>query len=83
MPSPQDWDEPLTALRWHWGSAYLIDNPVPGVWTARRRDTHATLRADTALGLRDRIVADYAARPVPRPLDEDAEKDRLHLAPES
>jgi hypothetical protein len=61
-------DEPLDALRWHWGEAYQVHNPEPGVWIAVRRDNHATLRSDTPLGLRERIIADYCARPVPRDL---------------
>jgi hypothetical protein len=61
-----DWDDPLGALHWHWGSAYAICNPEPSVWLAVRRDDHQTLRDQTPLGLRDRIIADYAARPVSR-----------------
>ena len=63
-----DWDEPLDALRWHWGSAYIINCPGAGRWIAERRDTHETLRADTPLGLRDKIIADYTANPVRRDL---------------
>lgn len=61
-----DWSEPLAALRWHWGEAYVISHPDHDVWIAQRRDTHETLRADTPLGLRDRIIADYLARKVSR-----------------
>ena len=61
-----DWDEPLQALRWHWGEAYIINCLGLGAWMAERRDTHETLRAGTPLGLREHIIADYAARPVPR-----------------
>ena len=39
-----------------------------GRWTAERRDTHETLRDQTPLGLRDQIIADYAARKVRRGL---------------
>lgn len=60
------WANPLAALRWHWGEAYVISCAEPGNWIARRRDTHETLRADTPLGLRDKIIADYVARKVPR-----------------
>jgi hypothetical protein len=42
--------------------------PRLGKWTAERQDTHETLRADSAEELRDKIVADYTARPVPRDL---------------
>jgi hypothetical protein len=64
-----DWDEPLDALRWHWGEAYIINCVGPGKWLSERRDTHDTLRDETPLGLRDRIIADYAARPVSRQFD--------------
>src|SRR5260370_349128 len=37
-----------------------------GKWTAERRDTHETLRDETPLGLREKIIADYASRRVPR-----------------
>jgi len=60
------WDEPLDALKWHWGSAYSIHHPGPDVWLAQRRDTYETLRDETPAGLRNRIVADYSARPVSR-----------------
>ncbi len=61
-----DWDEPLGALRWHWGEAYIINCLGLADWTAERRDTHAMLRHQTPLGLRERIIADYTARPVSR-----------------
>ena len=61
-----DWDEPLDALRWHWGEAYVINRLGLGRWTAERRDTHETLRDQTPLGLRDKIISDYSARKVPR-----------------
>jgi hypothetical protein len=56
----------LESLRYGWGSAYLIEHPEPGTWLAVRRDDHTTLRADNPVALRDAIMADYAARPVPR-----------------
>jgi hypothetical protein len=56
----------LGALRWHWGDAYIICRPELEVWLAERRDDHETLQATTPLGLRDRILANYTARPVPR-----------------
>jgi hypothetical protein len=56
----------LTALRWHWGSAYIISRLAPGTWIAQRRDTRQTLRADHPEKLRQQIRADYFARPVPR-----------------
>lgn len=61
-----NWDEPLDALRWHWGSAYVINCLDLGKWTAERRDTHETLRDESPLGLRSKIIADYASRQVPR-----------------
>lgn len=60
------WDEPLAALRWHWGSAYFIYFVAPGKWIARRQDTGDTLRADGPEQLRKAITSDYLARPVPR-----------------
>lgn len=56
----------LEELRHHWGSAYVIGHPEPDVWVAQRRDDRVVLRADTPEELRDRIIADYTARPVPR-----------------
>ena len=61
-----DNDVPLEALQWHWGEAYIIAAPEPGVWMAERRDTHTVMRADSPEGLRDLIVADYFLRKVPR-----------------
>ena len=62
------WDDPLGALQWHWGSAYVISGQGGGLWIAQRRDTRETLRAETPLGLRDKIIADYTACPVSRDL---------------
>ena len=56
----------LSELRWHWGSAYLIEHPEPDVWLAERRDDRTVLRADSPGELLDRIRADYADRPVSR-----------------
>jgi hypothetical protein len=65
-----DWDEPLEALRWHWGDAYLIHYiETAGKWVAQRRDSHATISAESAGELRDLILADYNDRPVPRQRD--------------
>jgi hypothetical protein len=58
----------LASLRWHWDTAYLICHPEPDVWMAQRRDDRQTLHADGPEALRDRIIADYFARPVPRSL---------------
>jgi hypothetical protein len=62
-----DWEALLDGLRWHWGDAYLVHYfPEPGRWVAQRRDSHATMSAESADGLLDLIRADYAARPVSR-----------------
>ena len=58
--------EPLGELRWHWGSAYRIDRVGLDRWLAIRRDTGAALAAETPADLRDLIVEDYTAQPVPR-----------------
>ena len=59
--------ESLDDLRWHWGEAYLIDYLTgPGRWIAQRRDSHATMSADSADGLLEKIRADYARQPVHR-----------------
>jgi hypothetical protein len=63
-----EWDDPLGALQWHWGEAYIISCHGASLWIAQRRDTRETLRAETPLGLRDKIIADYTARPVSRDL---------------
>jgi hypothetical protein len=64
------WDEvALESLSWHWGEAYAVSRPEPGVWLAQRRDSRETLRAGSAEELRDAILADYIARPVSRELE--------------
>jgi hypothetical protein len=55
----------LDELRFHWGSAYLIEH-LGSRWIAQRRDSHATISADSPEGLLEKIRADYAARRVPR-----------------
>ncbi len=58
----------LEELRFHWGSAYDI-TLVGRLWTARRRDGRGDVLAEPLPeGLRLRILADYAAMPVPRDL---------------
>jgi hypothetical protein len=57
---------PLDDLRWHWGDAYLIHCFGEGKWVAQRRDSHATMSAESADGLLGLIRADYAAHPVSR-----------------
>ena len=61
-----DWEGLLDALRWHWGSAYLISFFEPDNWLAQRRDNRQTLRADSPADLREKIVADYTVHPVSR-----------------
>ena len=56
----------LAEMRWHWGSAYIIEHPGPDLWLAQRRDDRAVLRAGSAAELLDLIRADYAERPVSR-----------------
>lgn len=56
---------PLAVLKWHWGSAYDIWH-FGTRWIAQRRDDRSTLRADSPEELRNLIIADYTARPVPR-----------------
>ena len=58
----------LASLRWHWGTAYVISRLTSGTWLAQRNDTRGTLRADNPVSLREEIIADYFARPVPRGL---------------
>jgi hypothetical protein len=47
----------------HWGSAYKISGDCR---TAVRRDNGQSVTAETPVGLRDAIRADYQAREVPR-----------------
>ncbi len=56
----------LGELRWHWGDAYLIEYFGGEKWVAQRRDSHATLGADSPAKLLARIREDYAAHPVSR-----------------
>ena len=67
LPGSLEW------LRWHWSGAYAIwhypgkNNP----WHAFRRDGKgAALKADDAEALRQLIIRDYSAEPVPRDLPE-------------
>lgn len=61
------WDEvALESLVHHWGDAYAVTCPEPGVWVAQRRDTRETLKAGSAEDLFNAIHADYEKRPVPR-----------------
>ena len=82
----------LDELEFHWGSAYHIA-VTDGVCTARRRDGKGgTLTDPLPEGLRQRILADYHADPVPRDpaatsqqpgtcgADEDRALDALRLA---
>jgi hypothetical protein len=60
-----DWAADLDDLRFHWGSAYLIEL-LGGRWIAQRRDSHATMSAEGPDQLLDLIRTDYATHPVPR-----------------
>jgi hypothetical protein len=55
----------LEDLQWHWGSAYLITGAA-GHWIAQRRDDKRTLTARGPAELRERMIEDYAERPVSR-----------------
>ncbi len=55
----------LADLQWNWGSAYLITG-MAGHWLAQRRDDGRTLSASGPEELRELIIEDYRARPVPR-----------------
>ena len=57
----------LEALRWNWGEAYEI-GVTAGLWTAKRRDGRGTLQEDGPDPLREAILKDYLALPVPRDL---------------
>ena len=48
----------------HRGEAYVINSLGLGRGTAGRRQINEILRDETPLGLRDRIIADFTARPV-------------------
>ena len=58
-------DDALTYLQRNWGEAYEITE-ASGVWRAVRLDNQKTLIATEAIDLRDEIVQDYDANPVPR-----------------
>ena len=58
--------ELIDYLRWHWGEAYRIHFFEPDRWMAQRRDDGDALTAQTPLDLRDKIVANYRAKPVGR-----------------
>ncbi len=78
-----DYAADLDDLRWHWGDAYLIHHLGPDVWVAQRRDSRTTIGAEDPEILRDRIKADYAARPVGRNLHPPAPPNfRPRLAPD-
>jgi hypothetical protein len=51
----------LAVLRWHWGSAYVIDSR-DGTWTARFHDDTTVLSAESANDLRTLIWDDYSNR---------------------
>jgi len=63
MCSPDE----LIDLENHWGTAYDLAFHR-GEWLASRKDTHETLTASSAEGLREAIRRDYHRSPVPRDL---------------
>jgi hypothetical protein len=58
-------EDELASLHEHWGEAYAITYHSD-MFIAVRRDTRKVLTASSASELREKIRADYAARPVPR-----------------
>jgi hypothetical protein len=66
-PGPLARDEELADLVFNWGEWYAITVHGGGRrYLAQRRDGKGTLVADSAAGLRLKIVADNEADPVPR-----------------
>lgn len=59
---PQD---ELGRLQWSWGSAYKIVGAW-GTWLARRCDNGRLLSAGSPDQLRELLIDDYSASPVPR-----------------
>lgn len=59
---------PLAELRHHWGDPYEISG-ITGHWRAVRRDDGTALTAGSSEGLRQAIIKDYFAKPVPRAFD--------------
>jgi hypothetical protein len=57
----------LAELVFHWGEAYEITEAL-GVWRAVRRDNQVSLVASDPASLRELIIGNYTARPVPRDL---------------
>lgn len=57
----------LDDLSWHWGEAYDLAVTRAG-WIAKRLDNGRALVAASPSGLRELIIGDYAAQPVPRDL---------------
>ena len=61
----------LSWLRWHWSSAYAIWKGTGNRFHASRRDGKGEgLSADDVEALRQLIIRDYSADPVPRDLPE-------------
>ena len=55
----------IADLAWHWEGAYRITYS-DGRFIAQRTDNRETLTADNAIELRDKIIDDYCANPIPR-----------------
>jgi hypothetical protein len=59
----------LRDLQYHWGDAYKITY-VNGMLRAERRDNGAAVSAPAAAALRQLLIDDYSAAPVPREVQE-------------
>ena len=55
----------LANLNYHWGDAYAVVGAAD-CWMARRRDNGRLLNASSPDRLRELMIADYQAQPVPR-----------------
>lgn len=59
-------DRELEDLRFHWGSAYLLQCPRMGLWIAYRRDDMTMIEAPDPERLLELVRGNYLANPVPR-----------------
>jgi hypothetical protein len=58
-------EQKLAYLQWHWSRWYDISK-ADGRWRAVRLDDDTECEEESAEELRDAMLADYTARPVPR-----------------
>ena len=56
--------EDLLKLRHGWDECFEVSVEYPGSWSAKRRDNGTVLEADSAEGLRRKIIDDYVRHPV-------------------